>query len=78
MSGVHLRIEEIRERKGVTKSHIARGCERTPQWYSKVSKGSIVLDVITLERIAEVLEVDVIVFFENKLNVTFNSEKQLA
>lgn len=78
MSVVHLKIEEIRERKGVTKSHIARGCERTPQWYSKVSKGAIVLDVITLERIADVLEVDVKVFFENKLNVTFNSEKKLA
>lgn len=72
MSTVHLNIEEIRKRKGVTKSHIARRCGHTPQWYSKVSKGEIVLDVNKLERIADILEVDVVNFFDNKLSDTLN------
>ena len=79
MTLVHLNIELIRKRKGVTKSHIARGCERTPQWYSKVAKGDITLDVVTLQKIADVLEVDVTNFFDNKLSETLNlNEKQLA
>lgn len=77
MSTVYLKIEEIRKRKGVTKSHIARCCGHTPQWYSKVSKGEIVLDVNKLEQIASILEVDVKNFFEAKLNDTLNF-KQLA
>ncbi|MFG3612418.1 helix-turn-helix domain-containing protein [Rummeliibacillus stabekisii] len=76
MSDVHLKIEEIRKRKGVTKSHIARYCDRTPQWYSKVSKGEITLDVITLQLIADALEVDVVNFFNSKLSVTFNLKQK--
>lgn len=79
MSTVYLKIEEVRKRKGVTKSHIARSCGHTPQWYSKVSKGEIVLDVNKLELIASILEVNVTVFFDNKLSDTLNLElKQLA
>ena len=79
MSTVYLNIEEIRKRKGVTKSHIARSCGHTPQWYSKVSKGEIVLDVNKLELIASILEVDVTVFFNNKLSDTLSfGLKQLA
>jgi len=79
MSTVYLRIEEIRIRKGVTKSHIARSCGHTPQWYSKVSKGEIVLDVNKLELIASILEVDVINFFDKKLSDTLNCKlKKLA
>lgn len=78
MSDVYLKIEEIRKRKGVTKSHIARACNRTPQWYSKVSKGEITLDVITIQLIAKALEVDVKNFFDQKLNVTFNLKEKTA
>ncbi|MFJ7663704.1 helix-turn-helix domain-containing protein [Lysinibacillus sp. NPDC097162] len=79
MSFVYLKIEEIRKRKGVTKSHIARSCGHTPQWYSKVSKGEIVLDVNKLELIASILEEDVKNFFDNKLSDTLNlSIKKLA
>lgn len=75
MAQVHLKIEEIRARKGVTKSHVARGCGKTPQWYTKVSKGIITLDVNTLQQIADVLEVDVKNFFDNKLSVTLNNKE---
>ncbi len=79
MSFVHLKIEEIRKRKGVTKTHIAKSCGHTPQWYSKVSKGEIALDVNKLELIATILEEDVKNFFDYKLSDTLNlSEKKLA
>lgn len=76
MLEVYERIEIIRNRKGVTKTHIANKCGKTPAWYTRVSKGKTKLDVDNLQDIANALEVDVRIFFDNKLSVTLTDEKQ--
>lgn len=75
---IYEKIELIRNRKGVTKSHLAIQCDKSPSWYARVSKGKIKLDVDSLINIAKALEVDVKIFFENDLSVTLNKEKQLV
>jgi len=67
---VHEKIEEIRKRKGVTKTHIAKKCNKTVAWYYGISTGRRTANVDTLQQIADALEVDVRDFFEDKLSVT--------
>lgn len=78
MKPVYLKIEEIRMSKGVTKTHIAKSCGKTVAWYYGISTGKRVPNVESLQMIADALEVDIRDFFENKLSVTLNQEKQLA
>lgn len=78
MKPVYLKIEEIRVSKGVTKTHIAKCCGKTVAWYYGISTGKRIPNVESLQMIADALEVDIRDFFENKLSVTLNDEKQLA
>lgn len=63
MSSVHMRIEEIRKRKGVTKTHIARRCNKTTAWYCGIASGRRKLNVDSLQLIANALGVTVKDFF---------------
>jgi transcriptional regulator with XRE-family HTH domain len=70
---IYVRVEKVRVSRGVTKTHLARACNKTVAWYSDVSKGKIRLTVDDLEKIANALNVDVKIFFKEKLSVTHNS-----
>lgn len=72
MAPIHLRVEKVRLLHGVTKTHIAKHCNKTVAWYSDVSKGKIRLTVEDLEKIARALNVDVTIFFDRKLSETLN------
>jgi len=63
MKPIHERIEEVRKRKGVTKTHIAKRCDRSTAWYHGISTGRRKPTVESLEMIAEALEVDIKNFF---------------
>lgn len=67
-------IELVRKRKGVTKTHIAKKCGKTPTWYTDISNGKRGMSVEALEQIADALEVDVKVFFDEKLSETHKKE----
>lgn len=73
---IHEKIELIRQRKGVTKTHIANKCNKTSAWYTGISQGKSRIDVETLQQIADALEVDVRIFFDDDLSVTLNYPKQ--
>lgn len=73
MEPIYIRVEKVRVSRGVTKTHLARSCNKTVAWYSDVSKGKIRLTVDDLEKIAIALNVDVRIFFNKKLSVTHNS-----
>ncbi|WP_336822991.1 helix-turn-helix transcriptional regulator [Sporosarcina sp. USHLN248] len=75
MKPVHLKIEEIRTRKGVTKTHIAKECGKTVAWYHGISVGRRIPNVESLQAIANALEVDIKDFFENELSDTLNEDK---
>ncbi|WP_144559587.1 helix-turn-helix domain-containing protein [Shouchella miscanthi] len=64
MKAVHLKIEEIRKEKGVTKTHIATKCNRTVAWYYGISTGKRQPNVLALQAIADALGEDVRNFFE--------------
>lgn len=72
---INEKIEQIRRRKGVTKKHIAEKCGHTPAWYTDIVKGRQI-KVDTLQKIADALEVDIRIFFDNKLSVTRKNENQ--
>ncbi len=63
MKPVHMRIEEIRKSKGVTKTHIARRCNKTTAWYCGIASGRRKANVESLQMIADALEVPVREFF---------------
>lgn len=73
MDPIHIRVEKVRKARGVTKTHLAKVCNKTVAWYSDVSKGKIRLTVNDLEKIAIGLNVDVKIFFDKKLSETLNS-----
>lgn len=68
-------VEIIRTLKGMSKSQLARKCGYTPAWYTPISTGKHRLDVETLKQIADVLEVDVCIFFKKELSESLKSKK---
>lgn len=78
MKPIYERIEEIRKSKGITKTHIARVCNRTVSWYHGISTGRRKLNVDSLEQIALALGVSVKDFFEEKLSETLKKDKSTA
>lgn len=64
---VHEKVEEIRKRNGVTKAFLANKLGISLMTYIHISKGRVRLDVERLIIIADALNVDPSVFFENKL-----------
>lgn len=78
MTAVHQKIEEIRIQKGVTKTHIARKCGKSVSWYCGISSGRRKANVESLKQIADALEVDVRIFFDNELSVTLNKKQKPA
>lgn len=73
---LHERIDAIRESKGITQTHVARVCGRNPQWYYDIKTGHSTIKAEDLPNIAKALGVDMSVFFDKKLSVTQNNEKQ--
>ena len=64
---VHENVEKIREVKGITKTHIAKKLELSLQGYRHIMSGEVRLDVERLKIIADILEVEPAVFFDEKL-----------
>ncbi len=75
MFPIHLKIEEIRRKKGVTKTYIAQKCDKSVSWYHGIATGRRTPNVDSIRQIAEALDVDVRIFFEEKLSDTHNNEK---
>jgi len=74
MKPVHLRIEEIRKSKGVTKTHIAKKSGKSVAWYHGISTGRRQPNVEALQQIADALETDVRDFFDQQLSDTHNEK----
>ncbi len=71
---IHEKVELVRKRKGVTKSHIAKRCGKTPTWYTDISNGRRGMSVESLQQIADALEVDIKVFFDENLSESHKKE----
>jgi len=67
-------IEQIRKRKGITKTHIAKRCGKSVPWYADISKGRRRLFVGDLLSIAEALEEKPEIFFDQELSETRNCD----
>lgn len=78
MVAVHERMEQVRIKKGVTKTHIAKVCGHTPQWYYAISTGRRTPNVNSVQKIANALEVEASIFFKDELSDTRNEDKNLA
>lgn len=64
---VHANVYQLRKAKGVTKTHMASMLGISLQGYSHIEQGNVRLDVERLKVIAQVLSVDVAIFFDDKL-----------
>lgn len=70
---VHEKVEQIRIKNGVTKSYLAKRLGISLMTYCHIAKGRIRLDVERLIVIAEALNVDPSIFFQEKLTETVDS-----
>ncbi|GIO24281.1 helix-turn-helix domain-containing protein [Oceanobacillus sp. J11TS1] len=73
---IHEKIEFIRQQKKITKTQIAEICSKTPAWYTNISNGKTKIDVDTLEKIADALDIDVKMLFDKELNDALNKCKE--
>lgn len=69
-------MELIRKRKGITKTHIAKHCNRSVSWYADIAKGRRGLRVDDAMMIADAMGEDVKIFFDHKLSETLNQPKK--
>ncbi|MFL0365337.1 helix-turn-helix domain-containing protein [Pseudobacillus sp. 179-B 2D1 NHS] len=74
---VNINVAKIREAKGVTKTHLAKALGLSLQGYRYLESGETKLDVERLKTIAIVLDVDVAVFFNDKLTDSVIKNMQL-
>lgn len=68
-------IELVRKSKGVTKSHIAKHCNKTSSWYGDITKGKNRLSVDDFLMVADALNENPVNFFSNKLSVSLKTNK---
>jgi transcriptional regulator with XRE-family HTH domain len=68
-SNVIEQIEAIRKSKGITKTHVAKQCGHSVNWYWKLENGRLRLRVDELGCIAKALDVDPSIFFANDLAI---------
>lgn len=66
-SNVMEQIESIRKAKGITKTHVAKHCGHSVNWYWKLENGQLRLRVDELSSIAKALDVEPSIFFINDL-----------
>lgn len=64
---VHLNVEKLRIAKGISKTHLAKKMGLTLQGYTHIASGQVRLDVERLKTIANILEVDPAIFFNDEL-----------
>ncbi|RXZ84622.1 XRE family transcriptional regulator [Paenibacillaceae bacterium] len=73
LNAVILKIEEIRQRKGITKTHIATSCGRSVPWYSDIVKGRRRVYLEDISAIADSLGLEVSFSFSHKVSDTLSS-----
>lgn len=64
---IHESVEQMRIKKGVTKSFLANKLGVSLMTYCHIAKGNVRLDVERLKIISEALDVDPGVFFKDEL-----------
>ncbi|MGE5552949.1 MAG: helix-turn-helix domain-containing protein [Betaproteobacteria bacterium] len=68
------RIREVRLSKGIKQRFVAKALGKTPQWLNNIEQGRRPIGAVELHRIAEVLGVEVGVFFGPGLTETENEQ----
>lgn len=56
-------MEQIRKRKGMTKTDIAKKCGHTITWYADIAKGRRGVSLEDFMQIADAMDEDVVNFF---------------
>jgi len=69
--GLGTRIAQVRNGKGMTQIFVTRKLSRTSGWLSNIENGRRPINTEELSKIADVLGVDVRIFFEDDYNATF-------
>lgn len=72
MISVCEKIEEIRVKKGVTKTHIAKHCSKSVSWYADIVKGRRRLYVEDMFLIVDAMEMSAVLSFDQKISDTHN------
>lgn len=75
MNFVIKNIEIVRKNRGVTKTHIGKHCGKSGAWYGDIVKGRRRVYLSDLLLIAEALNEDVKIFFDQQLSETLNNKK---
>ncbi len=70
------KIRKMRELKGFSQDYMALKLKMSQNNYSKLELGKSKVDINQLERISEILEVDLIKLIEFDENIIFNNNNQ--
>jgi transcriptional regulator with XRE-family HTH domain len=65
-------IKLVCDSKGVSLTFVARKMGKTSGWLSNIARGHRSIDSVDLYGIAQILGVDINIFFADDLNATFN------
>lgn len=66
------RIKKTRKSKGVSQTFIAERLGMTVSSYNMKENGKRPISTVELEKIAAILEVPIMIFFEDKIHVELN------
>jgi len=69
---INERIKLVRKTKGFTQQHMADNLEMTVSSYNMKENGKRSIDTKELEKIASVLGVQTVIFFQEKFHVKWN------
>ena len=72
------RIAKIRRSKGISQVFIAGKLNKTSAWLSNIENGRREIGAEELHQIAEVMGVNIGIFFKDELNDTFSSNLNLT
>lgn len=73
MKPIYKQIEFLRQRKGITQTHLARVCGKPPQWYQAIKSGKTQLKAEDFRLLVQALEVDPTYFFDYKVSESLTS-----
>jgi transcriptional regulator with XRE-family HTH domain len=73
---IHKKVREIRMSKGLKQTFVARQLGISIARYNAIEKGNRPLRVEFIPKIAEILGVSPMVFFEDHLNESFNEQRK--
>lgn len=78
MMEIHEKVSELRNSKGISQTFIAGKLDITVSGYNMKERGKRPISIKELEQISEILSVETSYFFEDRIHLKCNCEKEVV